>query len=388
MSKIDIYNSARAEDWVKSTHSKWTRFPKDVIPLWIASPDFPIAPEIKNAIITAVNNDDVSYSSDSDTKQLIAEKIQKFNNIPVTPEDIMIIQGVDPGLWLTIHGNCSVGDEIIVNDPMYGTFRRVAEDVKAKVVYWPLEFEENYKFDTEKLKNIITKKTKLISICNPHNPTGRVMTKDELKSIADLAVDHKIKLVVDELWEDIRFDEKKHLSIASINPEVSELSTTSWGCSKTFGVAGLQIGYLCTTNKSTLNIYKKLSSGIQRGTTSLSRAAANVMLSEKLDWWRINMVKHLTKIKELVIKRMNEIPGIDFRDFEGTYVPFCKFNYDMNSREMSNYLLKEAKVAISAGSGFGSRGETFQRINIATSTNIMNEAIDRIENALQKLKPL
>jgi len=88
------------------------------------------------------------------------------------------------------------------------------------------------------------------------------------------------------------------------------------------------------------------------------------------------------------LKRMNKIPGVEFRDFDGTYVPFCKFNYKMSSNDMSEYLLKNAKVAVSSGSSFGSRGESFQRINFATSEKIMNEAIDRMDNALQKLKPL
>ncbi|MBM3292855.1 pyridoxal phosphate-dependent aminotransferase, partial [Candidatus Bathyarchaeota archaeon] len=285
------------------------------------------------------------------------------------------------------HATCKQGDEVIVNDPMYGTFRSVANGVQAKVVYWPLEYDENYRFNTEKLKDLMTDKTKLISVCNPHNPTGRVMTADELKAIADIAVDKKIKIIVDELWEDVRFDDKPHVSLASLNPETSALTTTSWGCSKTFGVAGLQIGYLASTDKTTIDTYKKLSANIQRGTSSLSRAAANVMLSKKMDWWRQGMIKHLTKIKSLMLKRMNEIPGVDFRDFDGTYVPFCKFNFKMNSKELNEYLLKEAKVALGTGSGYGPRGEGFQRINFATSETIMNEAIDRMDKALWKLKP-
>jgi len=387
MSRTDLFNSARVEDWIKSSHTKWTRYPKDVIPLWIASPDFPIAPEIKKALINAVKNDDVSYTSDASTKQVMVEKIQRFNKIPIKSEDVMIIQGVDPALWLAAHATCKQGDEVIVNDPMYGTFRSVANGVQAKVVYWPLEYDENYRFNTEKLKDLMTDKTKLISVCNPHNPTGRVMTADELKAIADIAVDKKIKIIVDELWEDVRFDDKPHVSLASLNPETSALTTTSWGCSKTFGVAGLQIGYLASTDKTTIDTYKKLSANIQRGTSSLSRAAANVMLSKKMDWWRQGMIKHLTKIKSLMLKRMNEIPGVDFRDFDGTYVPFCKFNFKMNSKELNEYLLKEAKVALGTGSGYGPRGEGFQRINFATSETIMNEAIDRMDKALWKLKP-
>lgn len=300
----------------------------------------------------------------------------------------MIIQGVDPSIWLAANHICEEGDEVIITDPMYAPFRSAVVSLNAKPVYWSLKFEDGYRFDVEALKELITKKTKLIYICNPHNPTGRVMTREELQGIADIALERKIRIMVDELWEDIRFDGRKHISIASLSPEIAALTTTSWGCSKTFGVAGLQIGYLCATDKSTMAAYKKLATSIQRGTSTLSRAAAQVMLSKKLDWWRRDMVKHLHKIKSITLKRMNEIPGVDFRDFEGTYVPFCKFNYKMTGRELNEYLLREAKVAISNGSSYGSRGEGFQRINLATSEVIMNEAIDRIDRALWKLKPL
>ncbi len=388
MPRSDLFNSATVEEWSKSKHLKWTRYPKDVIPLWIASPDFPIAPEIKQALLDAVEAEDLSYSSDTSTKEAMADKITRFNKIPATPDNVMIIQGVDPSIWLAAHNACRPGDEIIVNDPMYSPLRGVADSVQGKAIVWPLEYSDGYSFDEEKLKKLITAKTKLITVCNPHNPTGRVMTREELKILADIAVDNKIKVIVDELWEDVRFGEKPHVSLASISPEVAALTTTSWGCSKTFGVAGLQIGYLCSTDKATMDSYKKLATSIQRGTTSLSRISANIMLSKKLDWWRRDMVKHLTKIKTLMLKRMNKIPGVEFRDFDGTYVPFCKFNYKMSSNDMSEYLLKNAKVAVSSGSSFGSRGESFQRINFATSEKIMNEAIDRMDNALQKLKPL
>jgi aminotransferase len=388
MPKSDLFNSATVEEWSKSSHLKWTRYPRDVIPLWIASPDFPIAPEIKQALLDAVEAEDLSYSSDTSTKEAMAEKITRFNKITATPDDVMIIQGVDPSIWLAAHNACRPGDEIIVNDPMYSPLRGVADSVQGKAVVWPLEYTDGYRFDEEKLKKLITPKTKLITVCNPHNPTGRVMTREELKMVADIAVDRKIKIIVDELWEDVRFGERPHVSLASISPEVAALTTTSWGCSKTFGVAGLQIGYLCSTDKATMDNYKKLATSIQRGTTSLSRISANMMLSKKLDWWRRDMVKHLTKIKALTLKRMNEIPGVEFKDFDGTYVPFCKFNYKMSSNDMNEYLLNNAKVAVSSGSSFGSRGESFQRINFATSDKIMNEAIDRIGNALRKLNPL
>lgn len=364
---------------------KWDRYPDDVIPMWIAAPDVPIAPEIKQALHSSVDEMDMYYNQDQSTREIMASKISDFNEIPVTVDDVMIIQGVDPSIWLGAKYACVPGDEVIVNAPTYHAFLGVLPSSEAKPVFWVLDREDGYKFDVETLKELITTKTKLIYLCNPHNPAGRVMTKDELKGVADIAVDRKINVMVDELWEDIVFDENEHVSIASLSPEISELTLSSWGFSKTFGVAGLQIGYMATTNKKMLESMKKHATGIQRGTSTLSRAAANVMLSSEMDYWKKGLMEHLHKTRDICAKRLGSVSGVEFPELEGTYVPFPKFDLGISSNELQEYILKEAKVAISSGAGYGEKGEGHLRINIATSEKIMNDAMDRVVEALEKL---
>ena len=366
-------------------NSKWGRYPEDVIPMWIAAPDVLIAPEIKEALHNAVNEQNLFYNSNLPARNAMAEKINKTNNIPVEAEDIMIIQGVDPSIWMGVKHACKPGDEVIINDPTYHTFKSVLPAAEAKPISWMLDREEGYKFNSEILKEIITPRTKLIYLCNPHNPAGRVMTKEELKAVADIAVDKKIFVMVDELWEDIVFDGKKHISIAGLNPEISDLTLSSWGFSKTFGVAGLQIGYMATTNKEMLKIMKRQTTGIQRGSSTLACAAAEVMVSDKMNYWRKGFKDHLHKTREICASRLGAIPGVEFPELEGTYVPFPRFNVGLNSDELRDYLLKEAKVAISSGRGYGIKGFEHLRINIATSETIMTEAMDRVEAALSKL---
>jgi aspartate/methionine/tyrosine aminotransferase len=380
------FNSATIDLMHSIPNTKWLKYPRDVIPLWLASSDFMIAPEIKEALIQAIKKNDLYYNIDLPAREAMAEKIQRINHLEVTPDDIMITQGVDPLIWLSVRNTCDVGDEVILTDPMYGEFNKVMKSLRTKPVYWELELEENYRFDSEKLKELINPKTKLIGVCNPHNPTGRVMTKEELKAIADIAVDNKIQVFVDELWEDIRFDAKKHITMASLNPEIENLTATGWGVSKTFGVAGLYLGYLCSTNREILQGFKAHAISIQRGSSTLSKAAAPVMLDNTLDWWRTEMMKHLHKIRDICLKRLNSIPGVLFPKIESTYVPLPKFEYEKNSMELNEYLINEAKVALSPGTNYGSKGEGHQRICIATSETIINKTIDRIEAALNKIK--
>ena len=386
MSNHAFFNAATSEMMRSIPNLKWSRYPDDIIPMWIAAPDFPIAPEIKHALQDAIMAQNLYYNSDQKARMAMAEKIRKVNKIPVETDNVMVIQGVDPSIWLGAKFALRSGDEVIISDPSYHTFKVVLPAVDAKPVSWVLDWDTEYYFDEEALKEVITPRTKLIYLCNPHNPTGRVMTMKELKAVADVAVDNKINVMVDELWEDIVFDNRKHISIASLSPEVSDLTLTSWGFSKTFGVAGLQIGYMASTNKEMMKEIRSYSTGIQRGSSTLACAAALVMLSEKMDYWRKGIMDHLHRVRGICASRLNAIPGVRFPHLEGTYVPFPKFELGLNSDELRDYLLKEAKVAFSSGSGYGVEGEGHLRVNIATSEALMKEAMDRVEAALTKLK--
>ena len=381
-----LMNFATVEEMASKPRIKWKRDPKGVIPLWIADPDFHVAPEIKEALIKAVEEERLFYDDDVEAREAMAEKIRRRNGIEATADDILITQGVLPTFWLAVQYACKPGDEVVVTDPMYYPFYRAVEMTGTKPLYWPLEMEEGYRFDVERLKELITPRTKLIFVCNPHNPCGRVMTEEELRGIGEVAVDHGLTILVDELWEDIIFDGRRHITLASLSPEFEERTMTVWGFSKTYGVAGLQMGYLCATNKEMMEELRSLAQGLLRGTSTLSRAVAKVMLDDTLKWWREAIMEHLHRIRAICEKRFAEIPGVEVPKLEGTYLMFPKFDYGMSSEELEEYLLREARLRFTAGTHFGSRGEGHLRMCIATSEAIINEVFDRLERALEKLR--
>ncbi|MFQ6053269.1 MAG: aminotransferase class I/II-fold pyridoxal phosphate-dependent enzyme [Candidatus Bathyarchaeia archaeon] len=386
MIRDELFNSATVEGMVAAPGIKWHRDPPDVIPLWLADPDFPVAPAIKRALLNAVHDEDLFYNSDRAAREAMAAKIVRRNGLEADADDIMITQGVIPAMWLAIRYACRAGEEVVVSDPMYFPFFEAAETAEAKAVYWPLEMEEGYRFDIERLKELVTERTRLIFVCNPHNPCGRVMTEEELKGIADIAVDNGIAVMVDELWEDILFDGRRHITLASLSPDIADLTMTSWGFSKTYGVAGLQMGYLCATNKEMMDRLRRLSHRVFRGTSTLARAAAPVMLDGTLDWWVTDMMKHLHKIRALCERRFEETPGVTCPKLEGTYLMFPRFDYGMTSEELQKYMFEEARLSFSVGTQFGPRGEGHLRMCIATSETIINEAFDRMQGALEKLR--
>ena len=383
----DIFNSASIEGMLAAPGEKWHRDPPNVVPMWLADPDFPTAPFIKKALINAVQDEDLYYGFDTPVREKMAEKIKRVNKLDVTKDNVMVTLGVNPAMWLAIKYACKEGDEVVVTDPMYFPFFEAVEatTTKTKPVHWKLHEEEGYRFDVERLKKLITKKTKLIFVCNPHNPSGRVMTKEELKGIADVAVDHKITVMADELWEDIVFDDRKHLTLASLGPEIADLTMTSWGFSKTWGIAGLRIGYLATTNLKMMENLSKLAKGIMRGSTTLSYAAAMPTLDPHADYWKRDMMKHLHHIRGICYKRLEEM-GCAVPELQGTYLAFPRFDVDMTTDELHRLLFEKAKVSLIEGTKFGPEGEKHLRMTIATSEQILNEALDRIEKTLKTLK--
>jgi aspartate/methionine/tyrosine aminotransferase len=190
--------------------------------------------------------------------------------------------------------------------------------------------------------------------------------------------------MVDELWEDIIFNDRRHVSLASLNPEIADLTITAWGFSKTWGVAGLQIGYLCSTNMNIVEDIRKHARGIMRGTNTLANNVAPIMLSEELNYWKKEMMDHLYKIKKLCSVRLTEMGDITVPELEGTYLMFPRFNYNRTSQDLYNLFFKEAKVSFSVGTEFGTEGEAHLRMCIATSESIINEVLDRLEMVIKK----
>ena len=382
----DIFNTASIEGMLASPASKWHRYPPDVIGMWIADPDFPHAPFIKKAIHDAVDAGDLYYGLDMPAKEAMVAKINRRNNLKVTQDEIYITPGVIAGMWLGIRiSKATPGDEIIVNDPMYQPFHNQVRDANLKPAYWRLREEEGYRFDTEELKDLITPRTKLIFICNPHNPTGRVMTERELKGVADVAVDHKIPVMVDELWEDILYDGRRHISLASLSSEIADQTITTWGISKTWGIPGLQCGYSAVTNKELMEEVKRWGGEVYHGATTLGLAAACAVLDERSEYWVRGIMKQLHKVRGLAARRLTEM-GCTVPELQGTYLMFPRFNVKMAHDQLFKLILEKAKVGLQSGTDFGPSGAMHLRMTIATSEAILNEALDRIERVLKTVK--
>jgi bifunctional pyridoxal-dependent enzyme with beta-cystathionase and maltose regulon repressor activities len=365
---------------------KWSRFPADVIPMWIADSDFAVAPEIKAAAVHAIQYEDLHYSEERELLAILAAKIKAVNGIPVTPSGVYLTQGVIPAMWLVCRYACKPGDEVVVTNPMYFPFFRAIESLNLKKVFWSLYSHNEFQFNIDTLQEIISPKTKLLFLCNPHNPTGRVMTKSELSAIIDVALDNDLIVASDELWEDIVYPGHDHTSIASLHPDISRNTITFFGFSKAYNISGLQIGYVATTNETMLADMKEMAQGILRGTSTIAQAVAKTILSGKVDYYLTQELEHLCLVRDYVYRQFRKIGGIHCNTIEGTYLVFPDLSaYGKSSSDLVNYLVTEARVGVSAGSQFGTLGEGHIRMNVGTSLPVLQEALSRITHALQKL---
>lgn len=370
---------------------RWAEVETGVIPLTAADPDFRVAQPITDAIQDYTKKGYFNYGPTKGLPQLKSSLAIYFNekrSVQIHSENILPVDSAAFGIYLTCKTILSPGDEAIIFDPVDFLFRYSIEQVGGKAV--PFSIPPNCtNIDFDCLENLITPKTKLICICNPLNPTGKVFTKNELMSFATIAIKHNLIIISDEIWSDIVFSPFNFTSIASLNEDISKRTITVTGFSKSYGLAGLRIGALLTANDDLFNkIYNSsLHQSTIHGVNVISQVAATAALEECESWLK-EFVAHLHEMRNLCINRINEINGFSCVAPEGCYVAFIDIkNTQLTSQDMHSFLLKNAKVAVVPGlqEWFGKNADGYIRISFATSKEILNEAFDRIQQSIHRL---
>ena len=368
---------------------RWATVPEDVIPLTAADPDFPCAPQIAEAICKFASDRYLSYGPADglpEFKNSMADFFVTKRNIPALPEFILPVDSAAFGIYIICKAFLSAGEEAIIFDPVDFLFRYSVEAVGAIAVPFPIPPGTN-DLDFENFESLINKNTRLICLCNPLNPTGKVFTKEELKRFGEIAVKHNLVILSDEIWSDIIFSPHVFTSIASISNEIRNHTITVTGFSKSYGLAGLRIGAVMASN---IGHFKKimdvsLHSSTIHGANVISQVAATTALNDCQPWLQ-EFVTHLGKMKDLCVRELNSIPGFNCIAPEGCYVAFTNITgTQKSSKEIQELLMKEAKVSVVPGlkEWFGEGAEGFIRMSFATSEEILKEAFSRIKSTIK-----
>ena len=370
----------------RAYNMRWAQVEKGVIPLTAADPDFCICPQIKQALHDYIKEGVMSYGPAEglpEFRKAIAKHMVRKYNVTCESEHVFAADSAASAMYIIAKALLKPGDEVIIFDPVDFLFKSTIESVGAKAVLSKIDIA-NYQFDFSGIKDLISTKTKMISICNPHNPLGIVMSKEDLNHIAKIAIEHDLWILSDEIWSDIIYRPHIFTSMASLSQDCSDRTITVKGFSKNYGLAGLRVGCLVTTNEQ---LYKtlfdaSLASYTIYGVSTLSQIAVIAALEEGEPWLN-DFVIHLESMRDYLYQRLSKIRQLQCHLPQGTYVLFPKVKIDnINCEKLAEDILKIARVAIVPGCErwFGPGAHGHFRIAYPTSKVVLHEAVERIEH--------
>lgn len=367
---------------------RWAAVPKDVIPLTAADPDFKCPPMVRAAIENYTKGGYFSYAPAEGLpqfKEAVHQFLKSKRNYLVDPAHILPVDSAAFGIYLVCKTMLNPNDEAIIFDPVDFLFQYAIENIGAKAIRFPIP-PSTQTVDFSFLEQLITPKTKLICLCNPLNPTGKVFKRSELEQLGKIALKHNIIILSDEIWSDIVFKPHVFTSIGSLSDSISNQVVTVSGFSKSYGLAGLRIGFIATSNKSLFEsiFAHSLHQSTIHGANSLGQIAAAAALNEAQDWLA-EFVDHLQQMRDLITARINTIPVLKTLPPEGCYVSFIDITQTgMSAEQFHLKMLEQAKVAVVPGLSkwFGRGAEGYIRISFATSAELLTESINRIERNL------
>lgn len=358
---------------------------KNIVHLEQGEPDFTTPKHILKAAVEATKKGFTHYTEIDGTlelRQAIAEKLERENGIDADPQtEVTVTSGSQEAMLIAALGFLNSGDEALILDPYYPACFEDTLLAEAMPVPVPLDEGKNYGIEMEVLESKITKRTKMIWMCNPSNPTGHVFSKQDLEIIAEVASKHNLIVFCDEIYEKIVYDDTRHISIGSL-PGMEERTITVIGFSKAYAMTGWRIGYIAAEKKLSATL-RKLHYYAVLCPNAISQKAALAALTEPQDCVK-EMVTEYNRRRELVLDKLDRIESLSYTKPKGAFYVFPNFStYEKSDELLATYLLKEAGVATAPGSGFGTSGKGHLRISYSVSYEQVKEGMERISRCLE-----
>lgn len=366
----------------------------DIVSFGAGEPDFNTPDNIINAAIKAMREGKTKYTQTSGVLELrkaICDKFKKDNELEYNPNQIIVSTGAKQSLANVFMAILNPGDEVIIPVPYWVSYPELVRIADGKPVYVQTGEDCNYKYTIEALENVVTGKTKAILLNSPNNPTGTIYSKEELTKIAKFAKKYNLIIVSDEIYEKLIYDNKKHVSVASISEDAFKRTIVINGLSKSYAMTGWRIGYAAAP----LEIAKLMVS-IQSHMTSNTNSITQYAAIEALTGTQENinsMIVEFEKRRNFMMKKINDIGGLDIIKPNGAFYVMINiekfFNKELNGKkitsslEFSELLLDEEKVAVIPGAAFGL--DNYIRVSYATSIELIEKGLDRLEVFLGKL---
>ena len=364
--------------------------PKDVLPLWVADMDFLISSYIQDAIQKQTEHGIFGYS---DVKEEYFEALKRWmkthHNWDIEEEWLVKTPGVVYALAMAVKAFTKENESVLFQQPVYYPFGSAITDNHRKLVVSDLILDEDgrYQIDFEDFEEKIVKEdVKLFFLCNPHNPVGRVWTKEELIRLGDICLKHNVLVVSDEIHADFAF-KREHQVFVNLKEEYKDISIVATAPSKTFNIAGLQVSNILIPNPLLRKeIEKQISASGYSQLNVLGLVATLAAYQHGQEWYdaMYRYVKdNIAFTKQFVEERLS---GVKVVETEGSYLVWLNFRgLHLSEKELEDLIVNKAKLWLDRGSMFGKSGEGFERINVACPRKTLVEALNRIENAVNTL---
>ena len=358
---------------------------KSIVHLEIGEPDFDTPKNIKEAATKALNAGYTHYCPSAglpEFRETIAEYVSKTRGIKAEADEVVVTPGGKPIMFYSILALVNPGEEVLYPNPGFPVYESLINFVGAKPVPVPLLEENDFRFDPECVKSKITKKTKMIILNYPENPTGGIMTKEDLEVIADcIATRDDVFVLADEIYSRIIYD-GKHESIASL-PEMKEKTILLDGFSKIYAMTGWRLGFGVMRKDLALKIAQLMTNSNSCTCSFTQIAGMEALKGPQTEPEK--MVDEFKKRREVIVSGLNNIEGITCKKPHGAFYVFPNITgTGMNSRKLGDHLLHNAGVAVLSGTSFGEYGEGYLRLSFANSIENIKKALDRIAKAVKK----
>jgi len=387
-----IYNfdeiiDRRNTNSIKYDFAKERGKPEDTIPLWVADMDFRTLPEVTQALVKVSEHGIFGYSEvKEDYFTTLYNWYSRHFGWNIKHEWLVKTPGVVYAIAAAIRAFTEKGDGVMIQRPVYYPFSETILANRRILVNNPLIYKEGvYQIDFEDFESkILSNNVKLFILCNPHNPVGRVWTREELIKLGDICLKHNVIVVADEIHADFIYEGYKHLVFASLKPEFGAITITCTAPSKTFNLAGLQVSNIFIQDRSLKDRFKEeiAKSGYsQLNTMGLVACRTAYEYGEE---WLLQLKKYLTGNLIFVRSFLKErLPQIKLVEPQGTYLVWLDFNsLSLSDDDLEDLIVNKAKLWLDNGLMFGEEGKGFQRINIACPRKILEIAFEQLEAAL------
>ena len=358
---------------------------KDIIYLQIGEPDFATPSHIVDGAIKALRDGHTHYSAPSGIlplKEAIADEVYSRRGVRPDVEQIVVTPGAKPIIFFVILACIESGDEVIYPNPGFPIYESMINFVGGRAVPLPLREENEFSFDQDEFMSLLSERTRMIIINSPHNPTGGVLSDDDVDFVSKVAKENNILVLTDEVYKNIIYG-AEHKSIYSVKG-MNDLTVLLDGFSKTYAMTGWRLGYGVMPKQLSKKI-ERLMTNCNSCTATFSQYAAIEALkgpTKEVD----EMVETFKTRRDFIVDGLNNLPGVSCVNPKGAFYVFPNIKeLGISSNELENYLLHESGVAVLSGSAFGIHGDGYLRLSYANSIENIDRALSRIHKALERI---